>query len=79
MVHGPSPAVAKSVFLSEKQMNVLFEAVIVGLILIPVYLVAETLFRSYGKFVVVFAAGALFHLAAEVTGINKAYVKTKLM
>ena len=58
-------------------MNVLFEAAIVGLILIPVYLVAETLFRSYGKFVVIFAAGALFHLGAEVTGINKAYVMTK--
>lgn len=58
-------------------MNVFFEAVIVGLILIPVYVVAETLFRSYGKFVIIFAAGALFHLAAEFTGLNKAYVLSK--
>lgn len=58
-------------------MNVFFEAVIVGLILIPVYYVAETLFRSYGKVAVIFAAGVLFHLGAEVTGINKAYVLSK--
>lgn len=58
-------------------MNVLFEAIIVGLILIPTYIVAETFFRSYGKFAVIFAAGALFHLGAEVTGLNKAYVMTK--
>jgi hypothetical protein len=60
-------------------MNVFFEAVIVGLILVPVYFVAEALFKSYGKYVVIFAAGALFHLAAEVTGLNKAYIKSKLM
>ena len=58
-------------------MNVFFEAVIVGLFLIPAYLLAEKFLGSYGKFVVIFAAGALFHLAAEFTGINKAYVLTK--
>jgi hypothetical protein len=59
-------------------MNVLLEAIIVGVLLVPVYLVAERLLGGYGKWVVVFAAGALFHLAAEVLGINRAYVKTKL-
>ena len=58
-------------------MNVFFEAALVGLLLIPVYLVSQTLFRSYGKFVVIFAAGAIFHLASEFTGINKAYVLSK--
>jgi hypothetical protein len=29
------------------------------------------------KWVTVFIAGALFHIAAELTGINKAYVLTK--
>lgn len=58
-------------------MNVLLEATFVGLFLLPVFWVSERLFRGYGKWVVVFAAGALFHLVAEVTGVNKAYVMTK--
>jgi hypothetical protein len=58
-------------------MNVLLEALLVGLILVPVYWVAEKLLGQYGKWVVVFAAGALFHLAAEVTGLNAAYIATK--
>ena len=58
-------------------MNVLIEAVLVGLFLIPVFWVSEKLVGSYGKWAVVFASGALFHLLAEVTGINKAYVMTK--
>jgi len=58
-------------------MNVLIEALIVGLILVPVYWVAEKLLGGYGKWVVVFAAGALFHLGAEVTGLNAAYISTK--
>lgn len=55
----------------------LLEAVFVGLFLLPVYWVAERLLSGYGKWVVVFAAGALFHLVAEVSGINRAYVMTK--
>lgn len=58
-------------------MNVLFEAALVGLILIPVFWLSETLVGSYGKWVAVFVAGALFHLSAEVTGLNKAYIATK--
>ena len=58
-------------------MNVFFEAIFVGLFLLPVFFVAEKLFSGYGKWVVVFAAGALFHLIAEFTGINRAYVMTK--
>lgn len=58
-------------------MNVLFEALLVGLALIPVFWVAEKVVGGYGKWVVVFVAGALFHLAAEFSGINKAYVLTK--
>jgi hypothetical protein len=58
-------------------MNVLFEALLVGLFLIPVFWVAEKVVGGYGKWVVVFVAGALFHLAAEFSGINKAYVLTK--
>lgn len=58
-------------------MNVLLEAVVVGLLLVPVFWASETLVGSYGKWVVVFVSGALFHLLAEVTGINKAYVMMK--
>jgi hypothetical protein len=58
-------------------MNVLLEAIIVGVLLVPVFWVSETLLSSYGKWVVVFGSGALFHLLAEVTGINKAYVMMK--
>jgi hypothetical protein len=59
-------------------MNVLLEAVLVGLFLLPTYWVAEQVLSGYGKWAVVFAAGALFHLVAEVLGINRAYVLTKL-
>ena len=58
-------------------MNVLLEAVLVGLFLIPVFWLSETLLKGSNKWVVVFVAGALFHLIAEVTGINKAYVMSK--
>lgn len=58
-------------------MNVLFEAILVGLFLIPVFWVAEKVVGRSGKWVVVFVAGALFHLAAEFSGINKAYILTK--
>jgi hypothetical protein len=58
-------------------MNILLEAIIVGLILLPVFWLSEKLVGSYGKWVVVFVAGALFHLGAEVTGLNAAYIATK--
>lgn len=58
-------------------MNILLEAIFVGLFLIPVFWVAEKVAGSYGKWVVVFVAGALFHLTAEFSGINAAYISTK--
>jgi hypothetical protein len=58
-------------------MNVFFEAIFVGLFLLPTYYLSEKLFAGYGKWVVVFMAGALFHLIAEVLGINRAYIMTK--
>jgi uncharacterized membrane protein YczE len=56
-------------------MNVFFEAILVGLFLIPVFWATEKL--GLGKWVTVFLAGVYFHLLAEITGINKAYVMTK--
>lgn len=58
-------------------MNVLLEAVLVGLVLIPMYWVAEKLVGGRGKWVTLFVAGALFHLTFEVTGLNKAYAMQK--
>jgi len=58
-------------------MNILLEAALVGLFLIPIYWISEKLIGSYGKWVVVFVAGALFHIIAEVTGVNKAYATMK--
>jgi hypothetical protein len=57
-------------------MYFLFEAVLIGLFLLPVFWVAEKFGMS--KWITVFIAGALFHLTAELTGINKAYVLTKV-
>jgi hypothetical protein len=57
-------------------MYFLLEAVFVGLFLLPVFWVAEKFGMS--KWVTVFIAGALFHLTAELSGINKAYVLTKV-
>lgn len=56
-------------------MNFLFEAVLVGLFLLPIFYVAER--AGFSKWVTVFLAGALFHLTAELTGINHSYVLTK--
>jgi hypothetical protein len=58
-------------------MNVLLEALLVGLVLLPLYWVAERVVGSYGKWVTVFVAGAAFHLLFEVAGLNAYYVKTK--
>jgi hypothetical protein len=54
----------------------LFEAVLVGLFLLPVFWVAEKF--GFSKWITIFIAGVLFHLTAEFTGINKAYVLTKV-
>lgn len=59
-------------------MNVLLEALLVGVLLVPVFWLVETLLPGQNKWVLVFASGALFHLAAEVTGLNKAYIMTKV-
>jgi hypothetical protein len=53
----------------------LFEAIIVGLLLLPIFWVAEK--AGFSKWVTIFLAGALFHITAELTGINRAYVLTK--
>lgn len=56
-------------------MNVFLEAVLVGLFLVVVFWGTEKL--GFRKWVTIFLAGALFHLIAEFTGINKAYVESK--
>ena len=56
-------------------MHFLFEAVLVGLFLLPVFWVAEK--AGFSKWITIFLAGALFHITAELTGINRAYVLTK--
>jgi hypothetical protein len=57
-------------------MNVLLEALIVGIGLVVVYWAVEKL--GYSKWVTLFLAGVAFHLLAEVSGVNAAYVKTKI-
>lgn len=58
-------------------MNVLIEAVVIGLVLIPIYWAVEKVVGGQGKWVVIFTAGAAFHLLFEVTGLNKAYAQSK--
>lgn len=58
-------------------MNILVEMIAVGLVLIPMMWISEKLVGSYGKWVTVFVAGALFHGLFEVTGLNKAYAQGK--
>ena len=53
----------------------LFEAILVGLLLLPVFWVTEK--AGFSKWITIFLAGALFHITAELTGINRAYVLTK--
>lgn len=60
-----------------REMNILLEMLIVGLVLIPMYWVSEKLVGSYGKWVTVAVAGALFHGLFEITGLNAAYVAGK--
>jgi hypothetical protein len=59
-------------------MNVLLEALIVGVGLIVVYWAVEQLKLGLGKWTMLFVVGFAFHILAEVTGVNAAYVKTKL-
>ena len=56
-------------------MNFLLEALIVGLLLVPVYWIVEK--ARFSKWVTVFLAGVVFHIFAELTGINRAYVISK--
>jgi hypothetical protein len=56
-------------------MNFLIEAILVGLLLIPVFFIVEK--AKLSKTVTVFLAGVLFHVVAELTGINRAYVISK--
>jgi hypothetical protein len=59
-------------------MNVLLEAVIVGVGLIAVFWAVEQLNLGLNKWTTLFVVGFLFHILAEVTGVNAAYVKTKI-
>lgn len=59
-------------------MNVLVEAVIVGVGLVALYWVVEKLNLGLSKWVMLFVVGAAFHLLAEVSGVNAAYVKSKI-
>lgn len=59
-------------------MNVLVEAVIVGVGLIVVFWAVEKLNLGLSKWMTLFVVGALFHLLAEVTGVNAAYVRSKV-
>jgi len=56
-------------------MHFLLEAILVGLLLIPVYWIVEK--ARFSKWVTLFLAGAVFHILAEITGINRAYVISK--
>jgi hypothetical protein len=56
-------------------MHFLFEALLVGLFFLPVYWLTQKL--GFSKWVTLFLAGAFFHVAAELTGVNRAYVLTK--
>ena len=56
-------------------MNVFLEALLVGLFFLPVYWIAEK--AGYSKWITLFLSGVLFHLLAEVSGINHAYVLSK--
>jgi hypothetical protein len=57
-------------------MHFLLEALLVGLFFLPVYWVAEK--AGFSKWVTLFLAGALFHVVAELSGVNRAYVLTKV-
>jgi len=57
-------------------MNVFLEALIVGLAFLPIFWAVDKLGQD--KWVTLFLAGAAFHLVAEVTGVNAAYVRTKV-
>ena len=57
-------------------MHFLFEAIIVGLAFLPLYWASEKLGLS--KWVTLFVAGALFHVVAELTGVNRAYCLAKV-
>jgi hypothetical protein len=59
-------------------MNVLVEAIIVGVGLIAVFWAVEQLNLGLNKWATLFVVGALFHLLAEVTGVNAAYVRSKV-
>jgi hypothetical protein len=56
-------------------MNVFLEALIVGVFFLPVYWITEK--AGYSKWITLFLSGVLFHLVAEVTGVNHAYVLSK--
>jgi hypothetical protein len=57
-------------------MNIFLEAILVGLAFLPIYWATEKL--GQGKWVTLFIAGGLFHLVAEFTGVNAAYVRSKV-
>jgi hypothetical protein len=58
-------------------MGVYIEAVIVGILILPVYYTLSYFFKDYIKseMTMIFMTGLYFHLICEYTGINMWYAK----
>ena len=56
-------------------LRILFEALIVGLLLILVYNPINYILKDYDNNLILFISGSIFHIICEYTGINLWYVE----
>jgi hypothetical protein len=56
-------------------LRILFEALIVGLLLILVYNPINYILKGYDNNLILFISGSIFHIICEYTGINLWYVE----
>jgi hypothetical protein len=63
--------------MQKTAIQIIIEAIFVGILLIPMYLVIASLLKDTtdNLYVILFLSGFFFHIICEITGVNLWYVK----
>lgn len=63
--------------MQKTAIQIIIEAIFVGVLLIPMYLMVNTLLKDTtdNLYIILFLSGFFFHVICEITGVNIWYVQ----